>query len=69
MTSKVDIKRPIVIGITWFFIALLSSEISYRSANFLYEYNEKFSYYLYELSDWIAWPASSFSIIRYKKNS
>lgn len=64
--KKIDLKRPLIAGFTWFLMTFSFSEISYRAANFLYEYNDGFSEALYQFSDKIAWPASILYTIRHK---
>jgi hypothetical protein len=65
--SKIQLKRPLLIGISWFFIAFLSSELSFRAANAIYDYNDFLADKLYQFSGSIAWPANDLYNIRYKQ--
>jgi len=55
---KISLRTPIILGLSWFLIAFISSELSYRMADLVYEEELETSDFLYELSDRIAWPAS-----------
>lgn len=63
--SKIIIKLPLLIGISWFLFAFLASEISFRTAKFLYDFTGMPVDGLYQISNTIDWPANAFYDFRY----